>query len=349
MVDLASEHYIPESEKQPIYPIIYRNKGNPSNPSRPENFLVDRSVPLDLESISELIFTPYAVDFGKRTIVEVGVPIKIPPVRRPFFYLDQFHDASAVRDVPVEIAANCSSAKLENGKHIFIFGIGRAGSTLVSKLLSVGGIASVSEPDVLLDLGRGATLDELGIDFDTWKKLYIYCLTSIEARFGHPSCLAVKFRAQSSNRFHTGALHRLFPSARFLFLFRDPVQWSASFITKFGFQAATLKWLLTENLLSASKLKEQGADIQLWRYEDIKAGPEEFVARCTGQVVKPSAGLIDVMSVDSQEGMFDSIPGVKQKAKAESEKEAFLEWWAGNPLAELLTKLDLDLYLSENQ
>jgi hypothetical protein len=343
MADRKADDCASLPAQQPAYPILDRKKGNPSAPSKPGHFTFDRSSPLVAKDTAGLVFTPYAVDFEERTIVEVGVPRDLPPAQRPFFYLDQFHDAIALRHVPVRQAAELAPAQGDGAGHIFIFGIGRAGSTLVSKLLGATGIASVSEPDILLDLGRGAAPEQLGVDMATWRRLYSYSLARIEAHFGRPDRLAIKFRAQSSNRFHTRALHRLYPRARFLFLFRDPMEWSASFVTKFGFEAETLKWLLAENLRSAAMLKEQGADLQIWRYEDIKAAPEAFLVKCSGHAALSLEGLAEVMNVDSQEGMFAPAQAKGRKARAEAEHMGFLDWWASDPVGDLLAALGLDL------
>ncbi|WP_428929910.1 sulfotransferase [Marinibacterium sp. SX1] len=336
----------------PVHRITGRNKQNLSAPSALRNFTFDPE-PLAPGAGDGLVFTPYALDPELRAVVEVGMP-RVPPARpRAFFYMDQFHDAEMLRLAPVDdYAAGIAPALAapqetpeegadEGPERIFVFSIGRAGSTLVSQILGAAGIASLSEPDVLLDLGQRKRLAAFDPAPADWDALYRASLDALEAAFGRPAQLAVKFRAQSSNLFHVRAMLRLYPRARYVFLFREAEPWSLSFTRKFGFQAETLKWLMTENLKAATHARKAGADVRIVDYADIVRAPDRLLAG----LVRPEAiaaaapVLQEVMQRDSQHGLFDRP---KQDA-VPPEHARFMDWWQNDRPRAMLEQLGLKL------
>lgn len=325
---------------QPSRPldILERCKPGRAAPTAPGDFrLGDAAAAARAEG---LVFTPYALDLPARAILEVGMP-RVPVERpRAFFYLDQLDEAVAVRRTPLERYAP-APAPGPRPRRVLVFSIGRTGSTLVSQILAGAGIASISEPDILLHLSQRRTVDELALSPADWNRLYLACLAALETAHGAPATVAIKFRAQSSNRFHIRRLHGLLPEAKYVFLFRDVADWSRSFTGKFNFQAQTLKWLLMENLRAASLLQDLGADLRILRYEEIVRSPGIVLdGLLPPDRLQGIAGdLARIMQSDSQSGMFDKTP----PAAAASEQAAFLDWWRANRPAALLDKLGLEL------
>ena len=318
--------------KQTIcHDILGRNKANRSAPAAPGQFRLGPPRPCSPEP---LVFTPYALDVQNRAVFEVGMPRVPAATPRAFFYLDQLEEAVAARRVPIETYAARKSAT-PAPRRVLIFGIGRTGSTLVSKILAAAGIASISEPDILLNLSQRRMMETLDLlDPAPWNRLYLACLDALEAAHGPAATLAIKFRAQSSNRFHIRRLRDLLPDAHFIFLFRGVEDWARSFTGKFDFQAETLKWLLTENLHAAEFLMNSGADLRILRYEDFVRDPQIVLDGLVepADMVSVRPALAQVMQADSQDGMFD----IARPDSADAELSAFMEWWAtARPSAQL--------------
>jgi hypothetical protein len=323
-----------------MFSITARHKGNLSAPAALSDFTLQPGA-----GAADLLFSPYALVPDRGAVAETGTPAAVAPGQRPFFYLDQYEDSTALRLTPVRDYMARADGIAPRGR-VFVFSTGRAGSTLVSKILAAARIPSVSEPDVLLGLGQRASMDKLGIGKPGWNALYRACISELETRFGSPETIAFKFRAQSSNRFHARSVHRLFPDATFCFVFRNVADWSRSFVTKFGFQADTLKWLLTENLHSAAMLTRLGARVRVLRYEDIVQQPDLVLQGVADPQAIASAGLDAVLGRDSQEGMFAGPDAGRDSDAAQAalqQQQAFLDWWQENRPAGRLAGLGLDL------
>ena len=327
---------------KPIYRVVDKRKGNLIAPSALRDFVLDEA-PLPDPSLEEVVFTPYALDLKRRAVVEVGMP-RIPVAQpRAFFYLDQYEEARAIRLSPVAAYADVISTSALAPRRIFVFSIGRAGSTLVSQILGAAGIAALSEPDIFLGLGQRRQLVAVGLDRDGQDRLYCACIASLESALGPPATLAVKFRAQSSNQFHMRRVLRLFPTAHYVFLFRAAEAWSLSFTRKFGFQHQTLKWLMTENLKAADMARNAGVDVRILNYSDILHDPTRLLQ---GLVEDPKeVDLSPVLASDSQHGLFTEIHDSNNMkvVDASSEHEFFMKWWRSEKPKELLDRLGLDL------
>lgn len=313
----------------PAYALLDRYKARASNPATVGDLLYLPQDILTRDQQAGLVFSPYCLGGeNKTTILEVGTSAGMRLDEMPFFYLDQFHKATALRFVPFETAIDLSrdSRKLE--RPIFVFSIGRAGSTLVSKLLNLAQVTSLSEPDVLLDLGAAKKTGVCKIGSLEWHAIYQYCLAKLSESVGHPTRLAIKFRAQSSNLAHVNALYDLYPNALYVFLFRDPANWARSCEKSFGFHEDTMKWLLTQNLKSAAALLEKGANLQTWRFEDIVEDPHAFLAKTTGERSSPrqSRQIDDLMGKDSQDGMFGRGTAAHAGSGGTPRTDAFLAW-----------------------
>jgi len=305
------------------YGILNKLKADRKAPSSPNDF----SLKLDghaLEENENLIFSPYCIDFAKSRVLEVGLP-KDFSFGGPFFYLDQYENALAVRFKDFLDYISTSHAKVESP--LFIFSIGRAGSTLASQLLSYSHFRSISEPDVLLQMGDDSPRQRKYFQDEDWGILYERILSSLADASIDGKRLAIKYRAQSSNVFHVSRLHRLRPDAQFVFLFRNPRSWAESFSSTFDFSFDTLRWLYSENIESCSMLKRAGASCEAFNYEAIEKNPIEFLRRVSGDKL----GLIaeskfyDTLSEDSQRGLF-----LDRGNYNPVEVSKFMLWWNAN-------------------
>ncbi len=321
--------------------IAARRKAGAVSPARLADFTTRPLRPGEAEGLA---FSPYAIDPEGAQVVEVGVPAGSPPATRPFYYLDQFHEAQALRLTP---AADYAEAIGLPGsrRRVFVFSVGRCGSTLVAKVFAAAGIASVSEPDVLLDLGTPRVVQALGLGAAPTDRLYAACLAALEARFGDPPRLAVKFRAQGSAQPHLRRVHRLFPDARFVVLFREPAAWARSCAETFGFSAETLRWLFEANLKAAEYLMEREADLQIVRYEEVTRDPALLLAGLLPGPERPdlAQALAATLGTDSQDGMFRHRGRCRpeREAAARQAQEGFLDRWRTARPRQVLARLGL--------
>lgn len=293
--------------------------------------------------MQELDFTPYAFDLAKQDLVEVGVPRAMPAQQQPFFYMDQFKQAVALRHLPVSSIIRRRSTP-ELPRLLFVFSIGRAGSTLISRMLDAAGTVSISEPDILSALSDKKICAALALREPGWRKLYLYSLSALVARFGRPASMAVKLRAQSSNVFHAERLHRLLPEARHVLVLRDITDWSLSYVTKFLVDAKTLQDTMMASLKTAAHMRELGAKCHVVFYEDILSDPFAFLALATGQPLDDAQcnAVKAVLGRDSQDNLITTSTDPDRLQAALEEREIFLaQWRAQRPIA-LLKHLGLD-------
>src|SRR4051812_23610977 len=96
----------------------------------------------------------YAADPATRELLFVRTPPEVYPLRAPFFYITQYEEATEVVSIPYETAlALANTVALDASRLVFVYSIGRCGSTLVSAALgAVEGSASFSEPDAYFTL-----------------------------------------------------------------------------------------------------------------------------------------------------------------------------------------------------
>ena len=91
----------------------------------------------------------YALDKPTRQAIFVDLPEDLDLSRSPFAYSDQQRFARRVLKVPFDLLNDLAKMIPAPQKVIFIFSIGRCGSTLVANALSTApSVWSLSEPDV---------------------------------------------------------------------------------------------------------------------------------------------------------------------------------------------------------
>jgi hypothetical protein len=127
---------------------------------------------------------------------------------------------------------------------IFIFSIGRCGSTLVSRALNaVPGVWSLSEPDIYTRLASDSLFSAKPTGY-TDQEVMRLARAGTRLLFRPPPgrearVLAVKFRSQAS--IQAELFHRGMPEASCVFLYREAVSWANSFyrmMRRYGIPAA---------------------------------------------------------------------------------------------------------------
>ncbi len=209
-----------------LHPILGRGKAIELGPAGFGDFELGTGRPVASGIVvEERGWTPYCIDCAARTALFVDVGPDLDLSRAVFVNLTQFDEARRALVVPLAALDALARAIPEPSRLIFLFNIGRSGTTLASAMLNeVPGVWSLSEPDVYLDLMmQRAHLDPAEV------RGLIAAFTRLLFRplAGRPChTLAVKFR--SGNITQADLYHDAFPQAACVFLYRDGVSWARS-------------------------------------------------------------------------------------------------------------------------
>lgn len=167
--------------------------------------------------IGEPGWSPYCLDAARQEVVFVHRPGGIDLSEAAFVGVTQFREADRVLCLPFAEVEGFA-AHLRMPKVIWIFSIGRAGSTLVSHALNgPDNVWSLSEPGVFDP--RGLRAGGAALIVPLLKLLFA------AAPAGRDT-LAVKLRSQSS--YQIPIFFEATPDARYVYLYRNAVGWAGS-------------------------------------------------------------------------------------------------------------------------
>ncbi len=326
--------------------IVEKTAPNEFFPAVPRNFRVSEgeSVPAEIV-IDDPNVSLYCLDDEQKQAWFVETPPGVDLTQAPFFYVTQYQTAQRLIAVPYNTLHQLADTlPRADDRLLLIYSVGRCGSTLISQSLgAVPNVVSYSEPDVYTQLTMMRYADPSRDDE------YVRLLRSCTALLGKRApWLALKFRA---NVTHIGGLlHRAFPGAKNLFLYRHAETWAQSMNSAFAggapplladpifflflassapmlppfmqrqgrepvmVESFTLLWLSVMD--TYLKLCEQGIPFLALRYEDIKAQPKRVLsdtfAYC-GLPLDEVDAAYAAFSKDSQEGTGLSQANLEQR------------------------------------
>lgn len=179
--------------------------------------------------VEEPGWSPYCLDPTNNAITFVRLPPEIDLSEAPFYFVTQYREANAIIDMPFDEAL-ALAATLPIPEVALIFSIGRCGTTLVSHALNGSPeVVSLSEPE---SFAQKAALSALDPSVDRNALIGALCRFHFAARQNRNGrLLAIKFRSQTL--FVAEDIYRALPRARYVFMYRDAVSWSESFV-QFG-------------------------------------------------------------------------------------------------------------------
>ena len=184
--------------------------------------------------------TAYALNFATERIINVGYTDSQQLLDATFLYNYQKQSARDIISIPFEamseFAAESWNKSITTTAPTLVFSIGRAGSTLLSKMLSAANIPSLSEPDVYTHYSRvadhpeshnfpGLTLVPEVLAYATMG--YLHACKSNQA--------AIKFRGQVNSI--ADQLMQALPKANGFMLLRNAVDCAKSMHRAFGWSA----------------------------------------------------------------------------------------------------------------
>jgi hypothetical protein len=173
----------------------------------------------------------YTLDRDSDSAWFVDLPPDLDLSHSAFVYEDQRRAARRALQVPLDALDALAESVPPPERVIFVFSIGRCGSTLVSNVLNaVPGVWSLSEPDVYSRLILQSHDSTRRLDYPPEQviRLIRACTRLL---FRPPqgraaTVLAVKFRSQAL--LQADLYHRALPDAACVFLYREAIGWANS-------------------------------------------------------------------------------------------------------------------------
>jgi hypothetical protein len=175
--------------------------------------------------------TLYGLDFENKQAVFVETPADVDLSQAPFYFITQFERAKRVFTIPFETMIQLAkSATIDDNRLIFIYSVGRCGSTLASQIFAqIPGVINISEPYVLSQLviarnTKAANEDELVALLEA--AICLLCKTAADT--------AWVVKGQSFVIELGDWLHEIYPQTKNLFLYRHAETWLRSGLRAFS-------------------------------------------------------------------------------------------------------------------
>jgi len=244
----------------------------------------------------------------------------------PFIYQTQYQNAEFIYRVPISLLTEPKPGTEKD--RIFVFSTGRCGSTLLNNLLKlVPDAACLSEPDYPYLLvqqhfkGWPVVKDPVG----EMKKVIPNLILGREAN--EQGLEIIKLRSQCI--LIADKIRETFPSAKFIFMYREPSGWFRSASRAFG---SNLKgyihhWQMYHRQYEV--LTEQGAEFALFDYDALLKDPvgtfNRLLIDCDIPFQATEEAVMSVMNQDSQAGTaLDKMKTNLQKGPDSADLEVFL-------------------------
>ncbi len=196
-----------------------------------DDFVLGPGAPIDQGDLIQQRWSLYGLDEARDLAVFVDLPEETDLADSPFAYATQHRLARRVATISLTDLERLADLAAPVGPLIFIFSIGRCGSTLMSHALNaVPGVWCLSEPDAYstLVMQHYHSADRAVFARDQVVRLIRAC-TKLQFRppvGRQATTFAVKFRSHAL--FQAELYHEAFPEAAFVFLYRDALGWANS-------------------------------------------------------------------------------------------------------------------------
>jgi len=197
-----------------------------------DDFILGPAQPIAADQVvAEQTWSLYGLDKGRDLAIFVDLPAGTDLATSPFAYATQHRLAQRVLTMRLADLEAVADLLPLPGKVVFLFSIGRCGSTLLSHALNtVPGVWCLSEPDAFstLIMQHYHSTTRLGFDPDRVVRLIRACT---RLQFRPPpnraaSVFAIKFRSHAL--FQADLYHQALPEAACVFLYRDALGWANS-------------------------------------------------------------------------------------------------------------------------
>jgi hypothetical protein len=193
------------------HPIIFRYKHTEGAIATPKHFWMYQRGNSSIKPSPKI--TPYTIDFAKGRILFSETENSLEGI--PFLYHAQFKQAKRLYTVSFAEAFDWARSQNRPQAPIFVCGMGRSGTTLLSRAFQrLNHLSIYDEPDVFTQLAAKPKMIEA---------LLLFCTAAFQQ---DNKRLVLKQRSFVS--FILRDMYRVFPDAKFLFLYRDAASWLVS-------------------------------------------------------------------------------------------------------------------------
>jgi hypothetical protein len=271
----------------------------------------------------------------------------VPDVRAVFdsvfVYQAQRAMATHVLSVPLEV--------LEEREHfvhpqpVFVFSIGRCGSTLLSSLLKATGRLSISEPDIFTQLAVLRPIERLVLGGVGTSEIIRSSVASFARLCGRRTFLKL--------RHHCNVLwpqiNLATPDANLVFMLRDRIDWARSRHRVFGDGPEALVTVLRDGIVCLDSMIRGGLTPMIVWYEDLISDPFGTL-QCLG-IESDGRGFLDrtvldgALQVDSQDGTSLSRKNIRPRESEENCLRAFDALWQQEGLSQTIRRLNIERLL----
>ncbi len=211
-----------------IHNILQKTKQDPTGFVSINDFQTAAGEPFNAQQIlQDPTISLYCLQHQAKQVVFVQTAPDIDLTQYPFFYQAQFEQATRLITIPYiilhQLAAQAAQTEPANKKLLLIYSVGRCGSTLLSQVFDhVEGILSLSEPDFFTNILLNRNLDgsndvELMNILRSGIQLLMKPLSNRQ-----PDSWVIKFR--SSGFEIADLIHKAYPTAKNIFLYRDAIK-----------------------------------------------------------------------------------------------------------------------------
>lgn len=240
------------------------------------------------------------IDSERSEVFWCAVSDQTDVMRHPFYY--QGIRANAVEGVSVSFEHLSAWQRPLQARPVFIFSIGRCGSTLFSNVCGAAGLQSWSEPDSFTNLATDQNLRENPWIFRALSRVALNDLADKAAIAGQAS-FGLKLRSHVTPICEELCTHH--PDSLCFFLVRDPIDWAKSVHRTFGQGPVRLATRLVDTIEQLRLARARGLDVQVIDYEMLTRFPHQQVERIVSVIgggESNQEALEVIMNTDAQKG-----------------------------------------------
>lgn len=217
---------------------------------------------------------PCAVSVHEEYLLCVDYRCTSTLLQSPFLYKELRENAKLAVKIPfsrlAEVSASHWGGTQQRPSPLFIFSIGRCGTTLLCKLLSAYDAAVLSEPDAYTH----AAMMLGGLDGETRERSVSQAL-GFATRGLLSKCNGkqgvIKFRSQVNSI--AALLMKVNPDARGFMLLREPIAWAESIYRAFDWDPESTATHYCEALTAAYQCRAVGRPLTTIWYDGIRSNP----------------------------------------------------------------------------
>ena len=206
-----------------VLEIVSRHRPSSIGLVEPADFTTSAGGPVDAAHALRPEVSLYCLDLPNRRALFVETGTDIDLAAAPFYYQAQFEHARRLIAVPYDEFHRLAAARDDpGGRLVLLYSTGRCGSTLLSRAFGQApGVVSLSEPDVLTQIvGLRPTDGSADREVEALAAASVRLLCKPNAAHTRAETRwVIKFRSMGIEV--ADLLHRAFPAARSLFLYRD--------------------------------------------------------------------------------------------------------------------------------